>query len=503
MSFLSELKNLSNIPKAFKSLSFPVSTPPPIPIDPATYRGGTNGQGGWMFEMMGGDYTYFKYNDWNSCVAAYQSCPPVAAIINRKAQSYINGKTWVLNSLGRVATSTDAQKILKLLNNPNPIQSGMQFKAQSYIYTLLFGFCIILPIKPFGFPNIDTTALWNIPANWIDYDRTQELFDRQGASILKQIVINFNGQRTTFNVSDLLIIRDFSPSFDSLTFPDSRLKAMEMPINNIIGAFESRNVLINYRGALGILTADPGKGAYNPISLTDKQKQEVQDDFRRYGLKKRQWKVIITSAALKWQQMGYATKDLMLMEEVQESTKSLCDGLNFPPHLLGLIDPTFNNQSTAEKGLYQNATIPDAENINQQLNNWFGTESLNLRIDTDFSHIPAMQEDKESGARARYVGDQAYLVEFNNNLITLNRWRELVGEDTVAGDDLYKWQLDQMQERMSPLAVAQLNQAQNPQPPLVTNGKELIFELLKPHILNGNGKERKQIAETTTDSGQG
>lgn len=483
----------------------PAVTPPPIPIDPATHRGGTNGQDGCMFESFGGDYNYFKYEDYNSCVFAYQNCAPVAAIINRKAQSMINGKTWILNTLGREAKTPDALKLLKLFNNPNPIQSGKQFEAQTYIYTLLFGFCIILPVRPFGFEPIDTKSLWNIPASWIDYQATEEIFSRTGGVALQKLVISFNGKRSVFNVSDLLIIRDFSPSFGTLTFPESRLKAMALPINNIIGAFESRNVLINYRGALGILTADPGKGAYNPIPVDVKAKKELQDDFRRYGLKNRQWKFIITTASLKWQQMGFATKDLMLMEEVQESTKSLCDGLNFPPHLLGLIDPTFNNQATAEKGLYQNATIPDAENINQQWNTFFKTEELNLKIDKDFNHIPALQEDKESSSRARYVGDHAYLVEFNNNLITLNRWRELLGEDTIPGEDLYKFQLDQMVDRLSPQAAAALLQMQNPQPPpALDSGKELLIELLKPHMLNGNGKQR-QLSTTTksTDTSQG
>ncbi len=42
-------------------------------------------------------------------------------------------------------------------------------------------------------------------------------------------------------------MKDFTPSFCSLVIPESRIKALQLPINNIIGAYESRNVLINYR----------------------------------------------------------------------------------------------------------------------------------------------------------------------------------------------------------------------------------------------------------------
>ena len=37
-------------------------------------------------------------------------------------------------------------------------------------------------------------------------------------------------------------------------FPDSRIKVLEYPINNIMGAYESRQEIINHRGARGIIT---------------------------------------------------------------------------------------------------------------------------------------------------------------------------------------------------------------------------------------------------------
>lgn len=366
------------------------------------------------------------------------------AIVNRKAQALINGKTWVLNTQKKEAGGRDADKLRKLWAQPNPLQNNKQFEAQGYIYQQLFGFNIILPIRPLGFDDpLDTTSMWNIPASWIDWNATLELFTRNGGISLKEIVVTFNNARTIFQLKDLLIVRDFTPSFDTITFPGSKIISMTLPINNIIGAFESRNVLINYRGALGILSSDPGKGQFTALPLQKQEKEDLQRDFRRYGLRNRQFQVILTSASLKWQSMGYPTKDLLLMEEVQESTKSLCDGLNFPPHLLGLIDPTFNNQASAEKGLYQNSIIPDAENIYEYWNNFFKLKERNLLLDKDYAHIPALQEDKKFEAEARRLRNEALEIEFRNNVIHLNRWRELNGEDTVPGEDLYYYQLSE------------------------------------------------------------
>jgi len=399
-----------------------------FPIDPKTYRDGA------FFELAGGDYWYYKWENYNSAVEAYRRCPPVPAIINRKAQAFINGKTWVLNSAGKEAkTSEDAKKITRLMKHPNALQSQKQFEAQGYIYQQLFGFNIILPIKPVGFnDNIDASSLWNIPASWIDINATQEQFKKSGGVGLQAITFTFNGVRTEIPIKDLIIIRDFSPSFDTITFPGSKLTPLALPINNIIGAYESRNTLINYRGALGILTNDPGaNNQYAPIGLTKDEKEGLQKDFARYGLRNKQWKVIITSATLRWQQMGYSTKDLMLMEEVQESTKDICRGLNFPPFILGLADTTYNNMSAAEKGLYQNSTIPDAHSYYEQLTTAFGLEERNLTLDKDFSEVPVMQEDKKTLADARKSMNDAMKIEWDNGLCTLDEWRLRNGDDPL------------------------------------------------------------------------
>lgn len=422
--------------------------PGPFPIDPATYTT-PDGQSGWMFEIMNGkDFHYFKYQNYTSAVDAYDRCPTLNAIINRKAQSLINGKTWVLDLENKIAETPYAEKIRTLLDNPNPLQTGPQFEAQGYIFLLLFGFNIVLPVRPLGFNDPeDTTSMWNIPASWIDWNATEEIFNRFGGVALTQIVLTFNRERVILNISDIIIIKDFNPSFYHITFPGSKILSLSLPINNIIGAYESRNVLINYRGALGILSSDPGKGQYNALPINDTERKQLQSDFRRYGLKNKQLQVILTTAALKWQQMGYPTKDLMLMEEVEESSKTICASYNFPPFVLGLKDTTFNNMNEAKKSLYNEATIPDAQNIYDYWNKFFKTKENKLVIEKDFSHVPALQEDKKDQALARKAMNDACLIEFQNNVITLNRWRELLGEDTVEGDDVY---FSEVQARSTP-----------------------------------------------------
>lgn len=422
-----------NLGNAIKSLSV-------TSINPSTYRSEDSGSM-WMFGGTNGNDIRFSFSGLDSAVKAYQTCSPVSAVINRKAQCFINGKLWVLNSKGKEARGEKAGNLYNLLKRPNRLQSWRQFEAQGYIYQQLFGYNVILPNKPKGFPNIDATEIWNIPPFMLEITESKGLFySKDTKQIIEKIVLVYKNRRQEISPADVFIMRDFSPSFDTMAIPDSRIRSLEMPINNIIGAYESRNVLINYRGALGAFTNDPGSGQFGGMPLTPKDKEDLQKDFKRYGLKNNQWQFIITSASLRWQQIGVATKDLMLFEEIDDDVMRVCDSYGYPYRLLSSNKGnSLAGSDVAEykKNLYQDAIIPEAESCYEQWNEFFGLDELNLRLDKDFSHLPILQEDQLKQAQARKARNDAYLIEWQNNLITRNQWRVANGEDPVPGDDIY------------------------------------------------------------------
>jgi hypothetical protein len=133
--------------------------PAPVPVDPATYR---RSDGEPLFEVAGSDFFSYKYENYGSAVAAYENCPPFSAITNRKAQAFTNGIIQVLNTQEKEATGVDAKKVKALLNKPNRGQSGIEFEAQGYIFQQLFGFNIIMPIKPVGFTDLMSCGIYQL-----------------------------------------------------------------------------------------------------------------------------------------------------------------------------------------------------------------------------------------------------------------------------------------------------------------------------------------------------
>jgi hypothetical protein len=364
------------------------------PLNPSSYR--QMGNEMWFFGNDGVDYL-FQYSGTKSAIEAYKRCAPVTAIINRKAQAFINGKTQILNSAGNQSQSPQAKQLKKLLKKPNAIQNWDQFEAQLYIYMQIFGYAVILPIKPFGFPNIDATSLWNIPPHMLEIEESDGVFYRaDGSKLFKKVTLVYKNTRVALDPESLWIMKDFTPSLDSVALPESRLCSLEMCVNNIIGAYESRNVLINRRGAQGIFSSDK-QDQSGTVALTKLRKEALQEDYRQFGLLRKQWQIIISNAAVKWQNMGYATKDLMLFEEIEDDIMRVCDSFNYPYPLLSSNRTNSlggNNIGESKTLLYQDAIMPEACSIYTQWNLFLGLDEYNITMSKDYSDIAALKEDK-------------------------------------------------------------------------------------------------------------
>jgi hypothetical protein len=103
--------NLGNVVKSFT-------------ISASSYRS----NGGLYFFDDSGTAHHFTYENLNSSLKAYVRCAPITAIINSKAQAYINGKTFILNTQGKAkgkeATGEIATRVRDLLKKPNPFNPG-------------------------------------------------------------------------------------------------------------------------------------------------------------------------------------------------------------------------------------------------------------------------------------------------------------------------------------------------------------------------------------------
>jgi phage portal protein BeeE len=410
-------------------------------IYPSRYRNGN-----FFFGINGADKA-FVWGNYNSSLVAYQKCPVVSAIINKKAQALVNGKRYVMTGTGKKAkeaTGPVADAVRKLLKRPNPLQTGREFRAQGAIYKQIYGWNAILKVIPSGYESdYSRWKLWNIPPWMIQVQDTQEAFYLSTTKPFASIRLTYMGSSVVIDQSVITFIKENQISTStynaagnnensSLFLPDSKLYNCDQNISNFVDSTGSRGSMTRDRGPQWLLTNDSNDGDGGLFPVDPAEVERVQADFLQYGIRAGQRKAIITDAKLKLQTVGFDAGQLKLLEGELQDAKIISDTLNYPPYLLGLVDAKFDNQDVAERALYTNSIIPDCDSEDEQWDDMLGLDSFGLRLETDFSHLPALQEDDVKRSTARLLLDQALSIEYQAGIITMNQWLVALGEDPIG-----------------------------------------------------------------------
>lgn len=395
--------------------------------------------GSWFHSFGGGashGWKHWHYADYGSYRDAFFRCPPLAAVVLRKAAAATNGRTSI-SSGGRESKGREARKINALMQSPNPYQTGREFEMMRNVFVQVFGWCLVVFLKPEGFGgNRDATSMWIVPPDMLEMEYSSKEYWTTGAKGIKSIRFRETGRRIGWD--DCAFFRDMSASFSSPYVPDSRIMSLAMPVNNIIGAYESKNVMVNSRGALGMIT-NQTTDENGVRVLRAEEKDSIQRDFNRmYGLRQGQYKMIISNANLKYQPMVMPAKDLMLAEEIRDNTMTICDVYGYPYDLMASEKGTsYNNGQSADVRLYQNTIIPEADNHAEAWMKAFGCLEAGIQIKTSYDHIAALQPIREAKGKADLTINQSAQIIFRNNGITMNEWRAMLGLHPMQGGDVY------------------------------------------------------------------
>lgn len=364
-------------------------------------------------------------------IVAWKRCQALQSVINKKVRASLNGKYFLMDADKKESTTPFALYFKKLMAKPNVFQTWVQFEAQAKIYIQAFGECYILPIMPLGFTDKtkDVSAMWVIP-NWlITPTFTGKSFSQNK---LDGIIVNYKigniNDNYTLLPEQLINIQDFNLSTDNFLQAQSRMVCLADPITNIIAAYEARHGLIVRKGGIGILSNN-SKDSVGTIPLDTKEKKEVQDSFRNYGFTKNDYNVIITNAALTWQSMTFPTKDLMLFEEIEDSTRAICDVYEFPIEMLGFKGNSMfdsgEKYAAIQRALYENTIIPESANFVQAFNQWFEFDKYGkFTLQVFYDHLSFFKKNQKEKADALRFMAQGLQVLYTHKLITETEARQ-------------------------------------------------------------------------------
>lgn len=384
-------------------------------------------------QQKDGTYWYpLNVGTFNSieCLKSFMEIPELSAVIIRKATAHSNGKFKVVNASG-VEKKND--QVNKLFQKPNWFQSQKEFMMQTCLFHEIFGNEYLFMFTGMKTPRIDNvTALYTLPPNLVEAKYTDTLpFFLFGAneSPKREYTIDVNGRRMQLDIEKIIHLNENRVNLQSTTNKDllmgtSNIELLRAPLNNIRMSYESRGVILKYRGALGLITPDNKDALGKAITLEEHEIKDIQDKYRTsYGGLARQFQIMVSNMPLKWQQMGVNPDRLGLYKETEEDFRKIKDAWQSPDELYcSEKGSTFENQKQAWKRWYENSIIPDANERTGALNEVF-MEDSNFKIVVDYSHLPIFQEDIKHRAEAmsEYINALGYA--FADKQLTSDEYR--------------------------------------------------------------------------------
>jgi len=396
-------------------------------------------------------YTYMPnwgtYRDCRSLFGqawAYNNCPAVNAVINKKVSALTKARWSIMNEKKDIVSGKNLGVLPALIKKPNPLQTWGEFVAQAKIYEQVFGEVFIIPVMPeWSTDPVSIAALWVVP-NWsIKENITGKLFAQTlSEKIIESYTVTFNNEPFVVKPEKMLRIRDIGSNvtddIEKILHGQSRLYPLTNPVSNIVAAYEARNTMIVRKGALGILSND-SKDVGGTIPIRPADKEQLQKDFQRYGLTKEQYQVIVTNASLRWQTMTFPTKELMLFEEIEDDTRQIADAYDIPMHLFGFKKgTTYANMNEAKKSFYDDTIIPEAENLANAIATFCGLPE-ELSLVPDYRHLEVFQKSQKDNAEIKRILCEAYKIPFEKKVVTMEEWRSALDldPDNFYGNTFY------------------------------------------------------------------
>ena len=338
----------------------------------------------------------------------FNEIPELNAVILRKAQM------WAKMSLRIISKETgkDAKNyeyLIKVLRNPNWYQAQKEWLLQTKLFREIHGNEYLYFDKPFGMPYRTVKSLYTLPPTNMIVKTPQEkpfyMYDKP------EITYKFKWENETYDLDSSAVIQfndgRVSMNRDNWTQGVSKMEALKLPINNIRAAYESRNMIIRYRGATGFISQDI-KDAAGVMPLDKAQRDAMQAAWRNYGTGRDQWQFVFAPSPVKFVSVGSNDPvKLGLFTEIEADFMKIVDSYGMDRDMFANEKgATFENKKQGERATWNNTIIPEALEWVDGLNDVFDTSKESWRIIADFVDIPVLQENvQEKGGAIKQMTD--------------------------------------------------------------------------------------------------
>ena len=358
--------------------------------------------------------------------------------------SRIAGGRFMLKKASDDSVVWNNKQFNDLIDRPNCLNSFQGIVYQHFVYKYATGNSYLKCVVPEAFQTLKTPIYkkcknyWVLPSdkvtirlkNYIPLFGNAEKEDIIDYYLL-QYGLNYAEQ---INPNFIYHDQDGNTDYrnDNFIKGHSRLYSVKMAIDNLIPVYQARNVIYMKRGALGIFVSEK-KDETGTVAMTEDEKRNLREEFNgNYGLDNSRFPYGLSDVPMDFIRTNLSIQELQPFEETLNDAIIIAGVFGVPPELVPRKDhSTFNNQKSAEKGVYTSKIIPAARRYASELTRMLGYDRDGYYIDVDFSHVDCLQEGlKEKEEVSKIISERA-MGEFQNGIITLNDYRARIGESNV------------------------------------------------------------------------
>jgi HK97 family phage portal protein len=292
-----------------------------------------------------------------------------------------------------------AHAVEKLLERPNPRESGMEMLDHVYMHLLLFGNAYLHAIGDGG--NVrelyalrpDRVSVVAGPDGW------PMAYDYSVGARTSRIAIAIEGE----GISPILHLKLADPVEDHRGFA---------PLSAALVPLEMHEAASRWNKALLDNSARPsGALVYaSPENLTDAQfdrlKVELESAFSGQGNAGRP---LLLEGGLDWKPLALSPKDMDFQEARNSAAREIALAFGVPPLLLGLPgDNTYSNYAEANRAFWRQAIVPMVRRVSGAMAQWLqpGFQGR-LSLQPDLDQIEALADER--AALWKRVGEASFL----------------------------------------------------------------------------------------------
>ena len=326
---------------------------------------------------------------------AYALCSPLMSVISKKCAAIKNLRLAATTEDGEDLERPDA---VRTISHPNSVQGIADFVAYIEVMTQIFGKAYIVRMESVGLP--EAFELFVVPNLCVTENAaiSPALSFMPDADIV-DYTVTICGSSMKIAKEDMFIVRDASYDLNACGGNISRMVSLQKPVNTFVASYEAVHELMINRGMLAIISLTSGSGDIirdARLPETESEKNNIQQAFRKYGIRADQFKYAITSMNAAVSPVSSMITDLGLTDVQKACKKEIADIYQVPSVLLDVEGSTYANAKEAKAILYNDAIIPEANNIFYVLNRIYGFEDF--KVMPYYDHLELFQESKREQA---------------------------------------------------------------------------------------------------------